>query len=90
MEAAIEWEDNEDVPVDISCDGSGQGGFTKGYKTVGDGIVHNEEWDETAEVKKTEREESGFGEGGVKENGVDMGEVAKSEVEASNYFEGCE
>ena len=29
-----------------------------GYKSVGDGIVYNKEWDKTAEVKKSEREMS--------------------------------
>ena len=29
-----------------------------GYKSVGDGLVYNEEWDEMAEVKKIEKEES--------------------------------
>lgn len=42
MEEVIEGEDDEDIPVDISCDRSGQSGFTKGYKSVGDRIVHNE------------------------------------------------
>ena len=50
-----------------------------GYKSVGDGIVYNEEWDETAEVKKSNREESKIGEG----------EVDQSEVEESDTFEDC-
>ncbi len=46
-----------------------------GYKSVGDGIVYNEELDETAEVKKSEREENEIEEDGVEESEIDMGEV---------------
>ena len=42
--------------------------FPTGHKSVGDGIVYNEEWDETAEVKKSEKEESEIEEGGVEES----------------------
>ena len=38
-----------------------------GHKSVGDGIVYNEGWDETAEMKKSEKEESEIEEGGVEE-----------------------
>ena len=58
-----------------------------GYKSIGDGIVYNEEWDETAEVKKSERKESEVEEGGVEEIEMDTGEVDQSEVEESNHFE---
>lgn len=55
VEEVIEGEDDEDIPVDISCDGSGQSGFTKWYKSVGDVIVHNENQDEAAEGEKDEK-----------------------------------
>ena len=61
-----------------------------GYKSTGDGIVYNEEWDETAEVKKSEREESEIEEGGVEESEMDTGEVGQSEVDGSNHFDDCE
>ncbi len=61
-----------------------------GYKSVGDGIVYNEEWDETAEVKKSEREKSKIEEGRVKEREIDISEVDQSEVEESDHFEDCE
>ena len=61
-----------------------------GYKSIGDGIVYNEEWDETAEVKKSEGEESEIEEGGVEEIETDMGEVDQSEGEESDHFEDCE
>ena len=61
-----------------------------GYKPIGDGIVYNEEWDETAEVKKSEREQSEIEEGGVEEIETDMGEVDQSEGEESDHFEECE
>ncbi len=61
-----------------------------GSKSVGGGIVYNEEWDETAEVKKSEREESEIEEGGVEESEIDMGEVDQSELEESDHFEDCE
>lgn len=46
----------------------------QGYKSIGDGIVYKEEWDETAEVKKkSEGEESEVKEGGVEESEIDIG-----------------
>ena len=50
------------------------------YKSVGDGIVYNEECDETAEVKKSEREEREIEEGGVEKIEINMGEMDQSEV----------
>ena len=35
-----------------------------GYKSIGDGIAYNEEWNETAEAKRSEGEESEIEEGG--------------------------
>ncbi len=61
-----------------------------GYKSVGDRIVYNKEWNETAEVKKSEREESKIEEDGVEKREIDMGEVNQSEVEESDHFEDCE
>ncbi len=36
-----------------------------GYKSVGDGIVYNKEWDETVKVKKSEIKESEIEESGA-------------------------
>ena len=56
--------------------------------TIGDGIVYNEECDETAEVKKSDREERETEEGGVE---IDMGEMDQSEVHREwDHFEDCE
>lgn len=71
-------EDGEDVPLKLStlvvAEVEKENLLTE-YKSVGDGIVYNEEWDGTAEVKKSERED------GVEEREIFTGEVDTSEVE---------
>ena len=57
---------------------------------MGDGIIYNEEWDKTAEVKKSGREENEIEQGGVEEIETGMGEVDQSEGEESDHFEDCE
>ena len=87
------WRGYEDVPVELSilvATEVDKVNLPTGYKSVGDGIVYNEEWDETAEVKKSEREQSDIKEGGVEEIETDMGGVDQSEVEESDHFEDCE
>lgn len=80
-------EDGEDVPLKLStlvvAKVEKENLLTE-YKSVGDGIVYNEEWDGTAEVKKSERED------GVEEREICTGEVDTSEVEESDYFEARE
>ena len=61
-----------------------------GYKSVGDGIVYNEEWDETAEVRESEREQGEIEEDGVEDIETDMGEVDWSDWVESDHFEDCE
>ena len=53
---------------------------------MGDGIVYNEVWDNTAEVKGGKVEESEVEEGGIKKSEIDMGEVNDSEVEVTPWL----
>ena len=45
------------------------------YKSLGDGIIYNEEWDKAAEVRESEREQGEIEEDGVEDIETDMGEV---------------
>ena len=50
-----------------------KGDLPTGYKAVGDGIVYNKVWDETAEAKGGEVEENEVEKGGIEESDIDMG-----------------
>ena len=61
-------------------------GLPTGYKSGGDGIVYDEEWDEAAQlligdkVKESEVEKSGMSGGKMKSSEVGGNEAKKSEV----------
>ena len=75
--------------------GVDDGSLPTGYKSVGDGIVYDEAWDETAEllisdeVKESEVEKSGIGGGKIKSSEVGEGQVQGNEVGESKV-EGIE
>lgn len=55
----LEEDDDEDVPIQLSTlvvTRVNKVDLPTGYKSVGDGIIYNEVWDKTAEVKQSERE----------------------------------
>ena len=66
--------------------GVDHGGLPTGYKSVGDGIVYDQAWDETAEllisdeVRKSEVEQSGIGGGKIKSSEVGEGQLQGIEV----------
>ena len=88
-EEAVDGGDDEDVPMELSTlivTGVDDGGLPTSYKSVGDGIVYDEAWDETAEllisdeVRKSEVEKSGIGGAKIKSSEVGEGQVQGSEV----------
>ena len=63
--------------------------FTR-YKSVIDKIVYNEEWDKTAKIKKSERDESKIEEGGLEKIKIDISKLDQSKVKKSDQFKDCE
>lgn len=77
-EKAVDGKDDEDGLVELStlvATKSRQLDLPTKYKFIGDGIVNNERWDKTIEVKKSEREKSN-----IKESRLDIGEIGMDEV----------
>lgn len=92
-EEAVDGEDDEDVQVRLSTlvvTEMNKVDLSTGYKSVGDGIVYNEEWDEMAKLKKGEKEESEIEKGEVEKSEIGIDEMDQSEVEESDHFEDCE
>ena len=92
-EEAVEREDDEDIPVELSTlvvTEMDKVDLFTGYKSVGDEIVYNDESDETVEVKRSEEEENKIEKGEMEESEIDMGEIDQSKVEVSDHFEDFE
>ena len=105
-EEIIDGGDDEDVLMELSTlivTRVDKGGLPIGYKSLGNGIVYDKAWDETAEllvineVKESSKEKIGIsadkikssevGEGQVEGSEVGESEVAKSETEENDTEE---
>lgn len=105
-EEMVDGEDDEDFPMKLSTliatEGE-KGNLPTGYKSLGNGIVYDEAWDETAKllnidevegaIKSREAEDGRLGKSDVKESeieesGVGEGQVEGSEVGASEVAKG--
>ena len=96
----IDGEDDEDVPMELSTlivTEIEKGNLPTGYKSLGNWIVYDEAWDETAELliideveremKSHEAEDGQLGESDVEENEIDESGVEEGQLEGSEVGE---